>query len=171
MSSTGSRSVRARERTAITERIRARGMRRGTSARPPVAERGPSCRAGVSALPEPIADQKATPKGTFALRLADVTRLAGAVREMLTELVAIAGEEAVLREQCDEIGERLQAPSKIDRELPASLRMQIDRLRRIEGLSQPNVVRSTLHRRAHAHPRYAGSGNAACGAQMKEAAN
>jgi hypothetical protein len=45
----------------------------------------------VSALPEPIADQKATPTGTFALRLTDATRLAGAVREMLTELVASPG--------------------------------------------------------------------------------
>jgi replicative superfamily II helicase len=42
----------------------------------------------VSALPEPVADQKATPTGTFALRLVDATRLAGAVREMLAELVA-----------------------------------------------------------------------------------
>jgi hypothetical protein len=57
----------------------------------------------VSALPEPIADQKATPKGTFALRLADATRLAGAVREMLTELVAVPGEEAALRERSEEL--------------------------------------------------------------------
>ena len=34
-----------------------------------------------------------------------------------------------------EIGERLQASLKEDRELPASLRMQIDRLRRLEGPS------------------------------------
>jgi replicative superfamily II helicase len=55
----------------------------------------------VSALPEPVADQKATPKGTFALRLADATRLAGAVREMLTELVTAPGEEPALRERCE----------------------------------------------------------------------
>src|SRR6266566_5063164 len=42
-----------------------------------------------------------------------------------------------------EIGERLRASLEIDRELPASLRMQIDRLRQFEGPSQPNVARST----------------------------
>lgn len=57
----------------------------------------------VSALPEPIADQKATPTGTFALRLTEATRLAGAVREMLTELVASPGEQAALRERCEEL--------------------------------------------------------------------
>jgi hypothetical protein len=66
----------------------------------------------VSALPEPIADQKATPKGTFALRLADATRLAGAVREMLTELVALPGEEAALRERCEALLAQLPAPSR-----------------------------------------------------------
>jgi replicative superfamily II helicase len=57
----------------------------------------------VSALPEPVADEKATPAGTFALRLADATRLAGAAREMLTELVAASGDEAALRERCEEL--------------------------------------------------------------------
>src|SRR5258708_31053258 len=42
-----------------------------------------------------------------------------------------------------EIGERLRASLEIDREMPASLRMQIDRLRQLEGPSQPNVARST----------------------------
>src|ERR1700687_2795747 len=42
-----------------------------------------------------------------------------------------------------EIGERLRASLEIDRELPASLRMKIDRLRQSEGPSQPNVARST----------------------------
>jgi hypothetical protein len=42
-----------------------------------------------------------------------------------------------------EIGERLRASLEIDRELPASLRMQIDRLRQLEGPLQPNVARST----------------------------
>ena len=42
-----------------------------------------------------------------------------------------------------EIGERLRESLEIDRELPASLRMQIDRLRQLEGPSQPNVARST----------------------------
>jgi replicative superfamily II helicase len=57
----------------------------------------------VSALPEPVADQKATPAGTFALRLADATRLAGAVREMLVEMVSAAGDEPALRERCEEL--------------------------------------------------------------------
>lgn len=37
-----------------------------------------------------------------ALRLADVTRLAGAVQEMLTDMTAAAGEAAALRERCKE---------------------------------------------------------------------
>jgi replicative superfamily II helicase len=57
----------------------------------------------VSALPEPVADQKATPAGTFALRLADVTRLAGAVREVLTDMTVAPGDEAALREKCEEL--------------------------------------------------------------------
>jgi hypothetical protein len=35
--------------------------------------------------------------------LVDATRLAGAVREVLTELVAAPGEEAALRERCEEL--------------------------------------------------------------------
>jgi len=42
-----------------------------------------------------------------------------------------------------EIGERLRTLLKEDRELPASLRLQIDRLRQLEGQSQPNVERQT----------------------------
>jgi hypothetical protein len=61
----------------------------------------------VSALPEPVADAKATPAGTLALRLVDATKLAGAAREMLTELVAAPGDEAALRERCEEILSRL----------------------------------------------------------------
>jgi hypothetical protein len=49
-----------------------------------------------------------------------------------------------------EIGERLRASLEIDRELPASLRMQIDRLRQLEGPSQPNVARSMRTRRPRA---------------------
>jgi hypothetical protein len=49
------------------------------------------------------------------------------------------------RATVQEIGERLRASAKIERELPANLRMQIDRLRQIEGPSQPNAVRSTPH--------------------------
>jgi replicative superfamily II helicase len=57
----------------------------------------------VSALPEPVADQKATPAGTYALRLADATRLAGAAREMLAEMVTAPGDEPALRERCEEL--------------------------------------------------------------------
>jgi hypothetical protein len=38
-----------------------------------------------------------------------------------------------------EIAERLRTLLKEDRERPASLRLQIDRLRQLEGQSQPNV--------------------------------
>ena len=57
----------------------------------------------VSALPEPVADKKATPIGTFALRLGDASRLAGAVREILTEMVVATGDEAALRERCEDL--------------------------------------------------------------------
>jgi len=42
-----------------------------------------------------------------------------------------------------EIGERLRTLLKDDREPPASLRLQIDRLRQLEGGSQPNVAKPT----------------------------
>ena len=42
-----------------------------------------------------------------------------------------------------EIGERLRTSLKDDRELPASLRLQIDRLRQLEVQSQPNAERPT----------------------------
>ena len=42
-----------------------------------------------------------------------------------------------------EIGERLRTLLKEDRELPAILRSQIDRLRQLEGESQPNVAKPT----------------------------
>jgi replicative superfamily II helicase len=57
----------------------------------------------VSALPEPVAHQKATPRGTLALRLSDATRLAGAVREMLAELIGTPGDQTALREHCEEL--------------------------------------------------------------------
>ena len=41
------------------------------------------------------------------------------------------------------IGESLRTVLKEDRELPASLRLQIDRLRQLEGGSQPNVAKPT----------------------------
>jgi hypothetical protein len=42
-----------------------------------------------------------------------------------------------------DIGERLRTSLKEDRDLPASLRLQIDRLRQLEGQSQPNAERPT----------------------------
>lgn len=57
----------------------------------------------VSALPEAVADHKATPAGTFALRLEDINKIVGALREVLTELAATLGDEATLREKCEEL--------------------------------------------------------------------
>lgn len=55
----------------------------------------------VSALPEAIADDKATPAGTFALRLTEITKIVGALRGVLADLVATPGSTAVLRERCE----------------------------------------------------------------------
>jgi replicative superfamily II helicase len=55
----------------------------------------------VSALPEAVADDKATPTGTFALRLTEIVKLVGALRGMLAELVAAPGGTDVLRERCE----------------------------------------------------------------------
>jgi hypothetical protein len=41
------------------------------------------------------------------------------------------------------IGERLRTSLEEDQELPARLRLQIDRLRQLEGQSQPNVAKPT----------------------------
>jgi len=41
-----------------------------------------------------------------------------------------------------EIGETLRASFKEDQELPANVRMQLERLRQSEGEAQPNTVRS-----------------------------
>ena len=51
-----------------------------------------------------------------------------------------------------EIGERLRTPLKEDPELPASLGLQIDRLRELEGQSQPNVARPTTRWWARRRP-------------------
>ena len=42
-----------------------------------------------------------------------------------------------------EIGERLRTSLKEDPELPVRLRLQIDRLRQLEGQPKPNVERPT----------------------------
>lgn len=55
----------------------------------------------VSALPEAVADEKATPAGSFAFRLAEVTKVVGALRGVLVELIGAAGTADTLREQCE----------------------------------------------------------------------
>lgn len=55
----------------------------------------------VSALPEAVADEKATPVGSFAFRLNDVSKLVSALRGVLVELVGATGGPEALREQCE----------------------------------------------------------------------
>jgi hypothetical protein len=55
----------------------------------------------VSALPEAVADAKATPVGSFALRLDEITKIVGALRGVLIELVSTPGKPDVLRDRCE----------------------------------------------------------------------
>lgn len=55
----------------------------------------------VSALPEAVADPKATAVGSFALRLDEITKLVGALREVLLDLVSSSGKSDALRERCE----------------------------------------------------------------------
>jgi replicative superfamily II helicase len=55
----------------------------------------------VSALPEAVADAKATPAGTFALRLNEITKLVSALRGVLLELISSPGGADTLRERCE----------------------------------------------------------------------
>jgi hypothetical protein len=55
----------------------------------------------VSALPEAVADAKATPVGSFALRLDEITKIVGALRDALIELVSAPGKPDVLRDRCE----------------------------------------------------------------------
>jgi replicative superfamily II helicase len=55
----------------------------------------------VSALPEAVADEKATPVGSFAFRLDEVTKLVSVLRGVLADLVGAAGEPDALRERCE----------------------------------------------------------------------
>ena len=55
----------------------------------------------VSALPETVADEKATPVGSFAFRLDEVTKLVGALRGLLVDLVGAPGGADALRERCE----------------------------------------------------------------------
>jgi replicative superfamily II helicase len=57
----------------------------------------------VSALPRAIADQKATPAGTYALRLDDINKIVGTLREVLSAMTTASGDDAVLRERCEEL--------------------------------------------------------------------
>jgi hypothetical protein len=55
----------------------------------------------ISALPEAIADPKASTAGSFALRLDDINKLVGALRGVLSDLVLSSGNADALRERCE----------------------------------------------------------------------
>lgn len=55
----------------------------------------------VSALPEAVADPKASTAGSFAMRLDDINKLVGALRGVLEELVVSPGKGDALRERCE----------------------------------------------------------------------
>ena len=55
----------------------------------------------VSALPEAVADEKATPAGSFAFRLDEITKVVSALRGVLVELIGAAGGPDALREACE----------------------------------------------------------------------
>lgn len=55
----------------------------------------------VSALPEAVADEKATPEGSFAFRLNEITKVVSALRAVLIELTDTAGGIDALQEQCE----------------------------------------------------------------------
>ena len=55
----------------------------------------------VSALPEAVADEKATPVGSFAFRLDEVTKVVSALRSVLVELVGAPGGSEALGERCE----------------------------------------------------------------------
>lgn len=55
----------------------------------------------VSALPEAVADPKASTFGSYALRLDEITKLVGALRSVLSDLVVSPGELDALRERCE----------------------------------------------------------------------
>jgi replicative superfamily II helicase len=55
----------------------------------------------VSALPEAVADPKASTAGSYALRLDDITKLVGALRSVLSDLVVSTGTPDALRERCE----------------------------------------------------------------------
>jgi replicative superfamily II helicase len=56
----------------------------------------------VSALPEAVADARATPVGSFALRLDEITKIVSALRGVLIELTSTPGKPDVLRDRCED---------------------------------------------------------------------
>lgn len=66
----------------------------------------------ISALPEAIADAKASTAGSFAMRLDDIHKLVGALRGVLDELVVSPGNDDVLRERCEAALERANLKPK-----------------------------------------------------------
>ncbi|MCA3644375.1 MAG: DEAD/DEAH box helicase, partial [Methylobacterium sp.] len=56
----------------------------------------------VSALPEAVADEKASPIGSFALRLDEITKIVGALRGVLIELISTPGKPDLLRDRCED---------------------------------------------------------------------
>jgi replicative superfamily II helicase len=55
----------------------------------------------VSALPEAVADPKASTAGSFAFRLDEITKLVVALRGVLRDLVVSPGNDDALRERCE----------------------------------------------------------------------
>ena len=55
----------------------------------------------VSALPEAVADPKASTAGSYALRLDEISKLVGALRGVLSDLVVSPGKPDALRERCE----------------------------------------------------------------------
>ena len=55
----------------------------------------------VSALPEAVADPKASTAGSYALRLGEITKLVSALRGVLSDLVVSTGTPDTLRERCE----------------------------------------------------------------------
>ena len=55
----------------------------------------------VSALPEAVADPKASTAGSFAFRLDEISKLVVALRDVLSDLVVSPGNAEALRERCE----------------------------------------------------------------------
>jgi replicative superfamily II helicase len=57
----------------------------------------------VSALPQAVADGKATPAGTYAMRLSDIAKIVNALRQILVELANASGDQSALRDRCEHL--------------------------------------------------------------------